>query len=621
MTSTPFALCFVLAAAAPFAAARSANSPSSEPNFAEAASPARLAPPAQRLLVDQDEAGTIWVRGNDYKLSLDAKGAKFRVRKVARQSASALALGTLEASVAGIPIALASDVAPQLHGNGARFERGAIAELWEFSAAGARQNFLLPERLAAGDLVLQIPLLGELRAAEAAQEGAGLSFRRGGEALVNYGEWLAFDQRGHTLRGSPTVVGDSIEIRLPADYLAAAEYPLLIDPLVSSASLFSSTHELASPEVALDESLAVLLVAYTDTFAAGDPDIVARRYTEAGQFLGESPIDISDAVSTGPAVGNHEALDQFLVAWHEFSDDPYTVIDRIRGRTIKAGNASMGASFLINLGDFCHNLDVGGTSSSSLTAPYYVVWQQMTYGAVFFGQREDIAGRTVSPSGETGNKVVLDGRSSHQGPPRVSKRTGPGNRWMVVYATTVSDPTTRIDAAFVHGSGVVLQKEVPLPLQSQFAAPDVDGDGTDFLTVCEWKQADGQRDILGIRSTYASSLTHSVTNLSLLEMGTGPFLSNDQRTPTVARTKNGFTYAYLDAPSPQSAASASLFCASVSGVNSGLPPFLEKRVSLSNNTGLFEVSMCNGLLDKRSFITWLEPGQADSIGLAVYDSP
>ncbi len=584
-------------------------------------SAAQLAPPAARLLVDQDEAGTIWVRGNDYKLSLAAQGAKFRVRKDARQPVSILELGSVQASVAGVPLDLASDVAPKVHENGARYERGSIVEEWEFFAAGARQNFLLPERLTPGELVLRIPLLGELRGPHAVQDGAGLSFRADQELGVNYGEWIAFDQRGAQLRGSPKLAGDAIEIRLPADYLASAAYPLLIDPLVSSTSLVSSSHELGEPDVAVDDSLAVLLVAYVDTFASGDPDIVARRYTENGLLLSESPIDISDADSTSPAVGNHEALDQFLVAWEEFSDTPYTITSKIRGRTIKAGNASMGSIFLINLGDFCRNLDVGGTSSSSLIAPYYVVWQESTYVSIFFGQHDDVAGRTVSPSGETGNKKVLDGRSSHQGPPSISKRTGAGNRWMIVYATTIDDEITRIDAAFVSGSGTVIDEKVPLPLQSKFSNPDVDGDGTEFLTVCEWKAPDGQRDILGIRTTYGSSMLHSPTNLSLLELGATPFLSNDQRTPTVVRTKNGFTYAYLDAFSQQTLSSASVFCATVSGVNSGLPPFLEKRVALSSNSGLFEVKICNALLEKRSFITWLDAGQTDSIDMAVYDSP
>lgn len=117
---------------------------------------------------------------------------------------------------------------------------------------------------------------------------------------------------------------------------------------------------------------------------------------------------------------------------------------------------------------------------------------------------------------------------------------------MIVYATTVEDPTTRIDAAFLHGSGSMLQKEVPLPLQARFSNPDVDGDGTEFLTVCEWLQTDGQRDLLGIRTTNGTSPLHSATNLSLLELGVDPTLSFDRFSPAVARTKNAFTYAYLE---------------------------------------------------------------------------
>lgn len=276
------------------------------------------------------------------------------MNKDPRDPARTLQFGTLEARVGGVAVELAGDAAPLLQEDGARYERGAITEFWEFSATGARQNFLLPERLAQGDLVLRIPLPGDLRAADAVQDGEGLSFRAAADLGVDYGAWLAFDQRGVELRGRPTLAGDAIEIHRPADYLAAAEYPLVIDPLVSSSTLFQSTHSLGVPDVASDDSLGVLLIAYSDTFAAGDPDIVARRYTEGGLFLSESPIDITDADTTEPAVGNHEALDQFLVAWEEFSETPYTVTSRIRGWTIKAGNAALSSSFLINLGDFSH---------------------------------------------------------------------------------------------------------------------------------------------------------------------------------------------------------------------------------------------------------------------------
>jgi hypothetical protein len=567
----------------------------------------QIVPPAPgRLLVDVAEDGAIWARGDDYKLSLDANGARLRVRSGPDRRADALAFAPPQARVGAHELALRANAPALLHGRGALYERGALVEIWQFQPDGARQNFLLLEPPPPGELVLRVPIAGDFGQVASA---SGLAFRSSDGAQIRYGDWLAFDQRGLALDGRPAVVDGAIEIRIPAAFLRAAEYPLWIDPLISTSTLLSSTHDISDAEIAVDDSLAIVTSVYVDAFAKGDLDIVARRHTEAGVFLSELPIEISDEYTLNPAIANHESANQFLVAWEDLGDQPYE-LNRIRARTIGASNGALGSVWSVHAGDSCGFPAVGGSSSSSTGANYYVVWQEL--GLVPFLD-PDVAGRTVNPSGSMGSRTVLDGRSSDQGLPRISKRSGNGNRWMIVYTTDLANNVKSVDCAFVNTSGSVLLDKHSLS-NGVYSLPDVDGDGTEFLTVLQSKNAAGHGDIVGFRTTFSGGTPTAVGYaLSHFELTSSQYL-RDQRQPVVARTKNGFTYAYSEAANATSAAD-SIYAASILQTTTPLT-FTEKRVFLDSGAA---AKICNGLLNKRSFVLW--QGFGDVLEMAVYDAP
>jgi hypothetical protein len=560
-----------------------------------------------RLLVDRAEDGTIWALGGDYKLSLDGDGACFRARADVRQRAHTLTLGPVTATVGTGELPVAAKVAPVLHGPNAYFARGALVEVWQFAPDGARQNFLLPEPPPRGELRLRLPLGGDLQH----QLGDGpLTFTAADGTCVTYGDWLACDVAGAACTGRPTVVDGAIELRLPAEFLATASYPLWIDPLVSSTVLLTTSHDIRHVDIAVDDSLGVLMTAHEETFAAGDEDVIARRYSSSGVLLGESAIDISNQSSRSPAVANHELANQFLVVWEQVPTRPFQVA-RILGRTHAAASASMGSTFTVNLGDSAGIPDVGGPSSNSVHAPYYVVWQE--YGLVPFNA--NVAGRTVTPSGTTGAKSVLDNRTSEQGPPRISKRSGTGERWMVVYTTDVSSTVRRIDSAIVHATGAVLASKEPLT-SGVYSRPDVDGDGTEFLTVFEGNDAIQGDNVVGVRTTYGATLTHVPLALSFHEL-TATIAQRDQLQPCVSRTKDGFTYAYMESTVP-GGTSFMIHAASI-GIAAAPLVFADRHVPLATSTSGYIPHIGNGLLSNRSFVSSLRPGSLDQIELAVFD--
>lgn len=598
--SRTLALCSALGLALPFTPLAVAN---------DTAGTARAFDPSQRLLIDTDsETGAVWVRGANYKLALDQEGARFFVPPPDGGPAAVLRMAPPEVRAGGIAVPVLSAAQAERSGNGAHYDRGSLWEVWQFQPSGVRQNFVLLAPPPPGDLVIRMNLGGELLP----EPGAGeLAFASASGARASYGDWFAFDQRGATAKGRPRHANGAIELHIDGAYLSSAVYPLVIDPVLTSTTLLSTTHSVNSHDIATDDSLGVLMSVHEDTFAAGDEDVIARRYTQAGVFLSESPVEISNESSMNPAVANHEVANQFLVVWEDFPDQPYEIA-RIRARTHNAGSTSMGSAFTVNLGDAAGFPDVGGPSSNSALAPYYVVWSEYSFVPPFDG---DVAGRTVTPSGTTGNKVKLDSRNSHQSPPRISNRSGPGGRWMVVYKTDIANGVTSIDSAMIHDTGGVLSSMTSLA-QGVYNLPNVDGDGVEFLTVFDGSDGNGVRNIFGVQTTFGSPSIHVPLALSSAELSF-KLLGRDQRTPSVVRHKNHYTYTYVEAP-PSSTSSGSIYAATIQAQVSPLV-FTERHVLLSEDPGCFNPVMCNGLLEKEAFVAWLEPGTVDLLQYAVFE--
>ncbi|MBI3267794.1 MAG: hypothetical protein HYZ53_02135, partial [Planctomycetes bacterium] len=131
---------------------------------------------------------------------------------------------------------------PRLDGDRVVYERGAaVTEAYACSDDGVEQSFQLARPLAeAGDLVL----VGDLRSdlvptrLEPGIDPICLADPRDGRAVLSYGSAVAIDARG---RRQPMTSWASdqgtISLACDASWLAEAEFPVLIDPTLSSAKV------------------------------------------------------------------------------------------------------------------------------------------------------------------------------------------------------------------------------------------------------------------------------------------------------------------------------------------------------------------------------------------------
>ena len=173
--------------------------------------------PAQRLRVHFQRSGVLLDSGREsFTLRLDGLG----------YGSSPPAVG---------------DVLSHAGTNRVTYTGAGLSEWYANGPLGVEQGFTVaaaPSARSSSPLTLAMALSGDVHAT-LARGGSSVLISGGGSSL-RYGDLVATDARGHTLRGSLAVNGGQILLRLNTH---GARYPLRIDPLVQQAKLAGGTEE------------------------------------------------------------------------------------------------------------------------------------------------------------------------------------------------------------------------------------------------------------------------------------------------------------------------------------------------------------------------------------------
>src|SRR5262249_46073220 len=149
------------------------------------------------------------------------------------------------------------------------FDRGSVVEAYDLAPDSIEQSFVIPGLPGAGELVLRIAVEGDLSAAETAQ---GLEF--GGErGAIGYGRATVVDARGRRSAPPTTLAAGGIEIRVPADFLARAAFPVTVDPVISTFATDASAGNDLNADVAYDATTDRFVTVYERAFSAIDHDV------------------------------------------------------------------------------------------------------------------------------------------------------------------------------------------------------------------------------------------------------------------------------------------------------------------------------------------------------------
>lgn len=218
----------------------------------------------------------------------------------------------------------------------------AFTEVYDVRAAGIEQSFVLQERPAgAGDLVVRGRIRTALPLHHAGTEGVRWVLPSGGG--VSFGAVTGIDANGRSAAGSLRLCGDELELALPAAFVDAAAYPLVLDPLIGAVIPIGDVAGAPDrvPSVAYDEGTNRYLVAWSVQYAAASWEVRGQIVSGGGVLQG-APFTISapgvNTLIDRACVANVRGVGRFVVAMRGLG-----TVNSLLVRSVSASNASLGA--------------------------------------------------------------------------------------------------------------------------------------------------------------------------------------------------------------------------------------------------------------------------------------
>jgi len=168
-----------------------------------------------------------------------------------------------------------------------------IVERYLVQSRGVEQQFVLPGPYAAGDVLLTGSVATDL-APDKTSSFEGIAFRRGEDTVLFYGAAKAVDAAGRTALLEERWSDGELTIVVPASFLAAARFPVLVDPYIGGRLTVDSATDLAqNPAVASTGNTLFKALAVWSTDATSPQSIRGRIIGPRGNTL-VGPISVVD---------------------------------------------------------------------------------------------------------------------------------------------------------------------------------------------------------------------------------------------------------------------------------------------------------------------------------------
>ena len=214
---------------------------------------------------------------------------------------------------------------PVVWDNVVRFEHGrGVMEEFVATDAGIEQRWWLETapRLYRGDVYLTVAIETPLLPHTTPN---GVAFRNAqGETKATYGRAIAISADGRTLHGDLSWTQTAkttyhLTFHFPAEWMAKATYPLLIDPLIGHASnLGASEEDQTQPAVAYKSTDDTYLIVWEDD-RLGTNDLYGQLVASDGTVVPSTNNVHLTAGITGthraPAIAYSSDADQYLLLW------------------------------------------------------------------------------------------------------------------------------------------------------------------------------------------------------------------------------------------------------------------------------------------------------------------
>jgi hypothetical protein len=488
------------------------------------------------LYWDDDSQGTTWVRGRRFKASFGPDGATYYPLFGSQQPKHyPLQLSLASATSNGHSIPLAPITGAERDGDRVVIHRGPVDEVYELTVDGLEQDFVVAER-PQHDLHLFVSLASEMAFA---QRDDGFEFTNELGA-VRYGQASVREAGGNRHALATSAVEGGVRIDIGADYLATARFPLVVDPVVFTQPLDTTTYDDYHCQVAFDGATDHFLYVYQEQVTLSDHDVYSEMVTSAGVSFSGGYVDNSVADWYYPSVANLNAYDQFLVVGRVVNSG----LGDVLGRETGAAAVSYGSIITIASGALStdRGVTVGGDPYASGVAYYCVAYERQVNAS-----DTSIVARLVTNTGTLlgSSEIAVDTSiGTLDRFPSISKGNGTTNwnlAWQrgsglsssiraaqISWNGTVTTPSTAVRSAIPGWDEGVESPSVSSPLS----------DGR-YLVVCA-EAFNGDHDICGMLMSGGTI----VDSRDLSEYSA--YLYNDQQIPHVDSDGENFALLYSE---------------------------------------------------------------------------
>ena len=268
-----------------------------------------------------EQFGELSAQGPDYRAHFHPSGFEFvPVLGLLAPKEYPLVFELQSVRRGDVSLALGGVVLPTREDPFAVYERGSVRERYEARADGVELTFEVPTLPAGGgDLVVRGRIDCELPARM--EPSGSILFEAEGLGGIRIGGVLGIDAKGRRAVGSSRMDGDVLELRLPADFVANAALPLILDPLIGTVQNITGVktdpqmHAVAEASPTLDYA-----VVFEREFAANSIQIYGQRVNINGTALG-APVPVSSlgggggGLHTAPRLGVPNSASFFWVTW------------------------------------------------------------------------------------------------------------------------------------------------------------------------------------------------------------------------------------------------------------------------------------------------------------------
>lgn len=369
--------------------------------------PSNGAVPLHSQQDDMDLSYGVWAAGDGYKVSFH-DGMQF-VPYLGRDypSVQSLRWRTLSAKVGEHELVSHQPRFSQTEWR-AEYDLGGLVEAYDVLVGGLEQTFVLASAPSAfGDLVIRGQLGGTVAPLPSQRGHAAVAFAdASGRVVISYGAATAIDANGRRCAMSTSMLADGLELRLDGDWLAAAAFPVVVDPLLTPVDI-ATGFQVEDVDIARD-ALATnpIYMAEQRFAAANDADLRMWRVTDGGGGPVLVFSDLTNSWSTSdPSLGLNNTSGRMLLAFTR--DFPVAGTRRVRLHSHRRADLVLEQSVLSLNETNGSNLwrpDVGEDLSSASLSTLLVVCQMEGTGTTTNSTTSSIHAAIVNTTG-TGSVV------------------------------------------------------------------------------------------------------------------------------------------------------------------------------------------------------------------------